>query len=692
MIHKKIKFKIQPLFRGKKSVRAEFPKGRKSLKTKLVSRVMLVTAALCLIFGGTALFLLYQNSMSFMQQEVGASAKAYSIAAQNSLSRYLSGITDIASDPTVFSSIYSKDSMQQKLDWEAKSHGFLNAWAADDAGKTLTGEDISGEEYFKKTLRSKSYIATDYRENREDATSVMITSTVSNGEFEGMVACTISSGALNKMVDEVSIGKTGYGFMVDGAGNMIADKHIDNALNRLNYINAAKKDPSYSGMAGVVKQMAAGKTGGQRITFQGQKVYVSYQPISNANGWSIGVVAVESEMLDGLYRAVYLLLGIVAAFLILAMVVSRRIALPIVSPVLALAGRISMLADGDLHSDVPSVTTRDEIQQLAETFGKTVTALNGHIGEISTVLNGMAQGDFTVTVQREYQGDFVAIREALDTIVFSMNGMFGEISRMADRVYGGSEQVSAGAQSLAQGATEQAGTMEQLSASIREITGKVNESAKYVSKADSIAGNAMQQVMKGSSLMEQMTKAMSRIQESSGKIEKIIKTIEDIAFQTNILALNAAVEAARAGEAGKGFSVVADEVRNLAGKSSEAVKDTSGLIHDSLSAVEEGRKIADNTAFALGQIVDGVSSMAELFASISKSTGEQAASINQISQGADQISSVIQSASATAEQSAATSAELHNLAQELKKMLSRFHLEEEESGPEPEPQGQELAG
>lgn len=643
---------------------------------------MLVTVAVCLIFGGTALFLLYENSMDFMRQEVDASAKAYGLAAQNSISKYLSGITDISSDPTIFSAIYTRDSIQQKLDWEAKSHGFLNAWAADGSGKTLTGQNVGGEDYFKKALRGQTYLATDYRASRDDAPSVLMASPISTGEFEGVAACVISSESLNKMIDGVSIGETGYGFLVDQTGDIVADKRADNAANRVNYIDQAKKDPSYSGMAGVVAQMAAGKTGGSRINFGGKKVYVSYRPISGVSGWSIGVVAVESEMLGGMYRALYLLLGIIAAFLLLATIVSRRIAAPIVGPVLALAGRISTLADGDLHSDVPAVRTRDEIQALSETFGGTVASLNGYIGEISDVLDHMARGDFTVTARREYRGDFAAIREALDTIVASMNRMFGEISRMADRVYGGSEQVSAGAQSLAQGATEQAGTMEQLSASIREITGRANESAEYVRKADSVAKEAEEQAAQGGVLMKRMTEAMEKIRESSGRIEKIIKTIEDIAFQTNILALNAAVEAARAGEAGRGFEVVADEVRSLAGRSAAAVKDTSALIHDSLAAVEEGRGIADDTARALERIVGGVSAMAELFGSISKSTGEQAAAIGQVNRGAGQISSAVQSASATAEQSAATSAELHGLAQELRNMLEKLRLEESAAGRE----------
>lgn len=345
---------------------------------------------------------------------------------------------------------------------------------------------------------------------------------------------------------------------------------------------------------------------------------------------------------------------------------------------LELMKRLESLAKGDLHSRVPQFRTGDEVEKLSVAFAGTVDALNDYIGEISSVLGSMAEGDFTVRPVQDYKGDFVAIRNALDSILESMNGMLGRISVTAGQTAGASQE-------LAEGASRQAGTILELSGAVERIARQAEASSQNASLADQISGHAMEQVSVGAERMERMFAAMEKISESSGRIEKIIKTVQDIAFQTNILALNAAVEAARAGEAGRGFAVVADEVRNLANRSSEAVKNTSVLIRESLAAVQDGRKTADETAQYLKAIVGEVEQMSGLLRSIAAAAGEQAASVRGVNGNVEQISSVIRQNSATAGKSAATSEELSSLSASLSGMLARFRLsqdgrEQEEDG------------
>ncbi|MEY8337257.1 methyl-accepting chemotaxis protein [Lachnospiraceae bacterium 62-35] len=327
--------------------------------------------------------------------------------------------------------------------------------------------------------------------------------------------------------------------------------------------------------------------------------------------------------------------------------------------------------------------SEDEFGIMARNMQEMTGGISIIIKDIEKLLSAMASGDFTVhsSAPEMYIGDYHKIFESMKMIRDSFNATLSTLNHSADQVSSGSDQVSSGAQALSQGATEQASSVEELAASINEISSNINrnaESAQEASKKSVLVG---EEAGESNRRMHDMLAAMSDINESSGEIGKIIKTIEDIAFQTNILALNAAVEAARAGAAGKGFAVVADEVRNLASKSAEASKNTAVLIENSLRAVENGKKIADETAKSLESVMTGVQDAAGMMDSIAKASQDQAEAITQITLGIDQISSVVQTNSATAEQSAAASEELSGQAQILKDLVRKFKLDGNSSVP-----------
>ena len=312
--------------------------------------------------------------------------------------------------------------------------------------------------------------------------------------------------------------------------------------------------------------------------------------------------------------------------------------------------------------------------KLKNSLNSTMATIADAIGEVSELLGQISNGNLAISIEREYPGDLSNISSAIKHIIESLNEIMGDINHAAEQVANGSEQVSDSSQALAQGANEQASAIEQLTAAITEIAAQTRQNAANANQANELALNARDNAAQGNDQMKEMLDAMEGINESSANISKIIKVIDEIAFQTNILALNAAVEAARAGQHGKGFAVVAEEVRNLAARSASAAKETTDLIEGSIRKVQSGTKIANDTAQALDKIVAGVSQAAVLVGDIAVASNEQATGIAQVDQGIGQVSQVVQTNSATAQQSAAASEELSQQAGLLKERVRRFNL------------------
>ena len=321
-----------------------------------------------------------------------------------------------------------------------------------------------------------------------------------------------------------------------------------------------------------------------------------------------------------------------------------------------------------------AVRSKDEVGMMARTLEQAYTQLQGYIGEIRIKMEALAKGDLSQESSYQFEGDFILIKEAINGIVENLNLTMSEINAATGQVSSGSKQIANGAQALAQGSTEQAASVEQLSASISDIALKTKDNAEKASRAATLASSIMQNAEKGSRQMGEMTNAVKEINQASQSISKVIKVIDDIAFQTNILALNAAVEAARAGQHGKGFAVVAEEVRNLAGKSAEAAKDTGGLISNSMEKAELGARIAEETAASLADIVAGINESTQIVGEIATSSEEQSIGISQVNTGIDQVAQVVQQNSATAEESAAASEEMSGQSSMLENLIAQFKL------------------
>ncbi len=368
-----------------------------------------------------------------------------------------------------------------------------------------------------------------------------------------------------------------------------------------------------------------------------------------------------------------ILIGILAVSVIVSVLLATYVTRSIVKPINEISEAANSMSMGDFDFEI-KYNSKDEFGKVAKDIANTVSKLKLYIGNVDFILSKISSGDMTSSIDIEYVGGFAPIKKSVEVIIESLNDTFSQINEASEQVASSSAQVSGGAQALSQGSTEQASSIQQLSASINEISEQVKVNADNANKASKTTNNLVKEVKDGSEQMKQMTDAMVDIKQSSSDIAKIIKAIDDIAFQTNILALNAAVEAARAGAAGKGFAVVADEVRNLASKSAEAAKNTTTLIENSIKAVENGTTIADKTAESMKNVADGISQSMLLIDQITEASNEQAVSIAQVTQGIEQISSVVQTNSATAEESAAASEELSGQAQMLKDLVGRVKI------------------
>lgn len=377
-------------------------------------------------------------------------------------------------------------------------------------------------------------------------------------------------------------------------------------------------------------------------------------------------------------RLIIIQLSMAGGALLITIILSLYLTRAITKPIRDLEKSAEKIVDGDFNISI-TYKSKDEMGRLADAFRNMTEILEEVITDASRLLSEMADGNFDVRTHAEerYVGEFQSLLLSIRKLNSGLSSTLGQINRSADQVAAGSDQVSIGAQALSQGSTEQAAAVEELATTIAGISTQVKDTATDALEAKRQSTMAGDEAEECNQQMRDMMNAMEEITRTSDEIGKIIKTIEDIAFQTNILALNAAVEASRAGTAGKGFAVVADEVRNLANKSTVASQNTAELIEGSIKAVSRGTQIADSTAQSLVKVVEEVRSASGKVDKIADAAEEQAGAIEQVTLGINQISSVVQTNSATAEESAAASQELSEQADMLKQLVAKFILRAE---------------
>lgn len=649
-----------------------------SVKKKIQKMVILLVSISLLILGVISCVLNYSSTISSLKQNMREMAVIASDRVEWEITAFKNIVQELGRTARLSNADYTTEQKQDIIDEKVEAYNLIRGKLIDPDGiARIDGTDYSEREYFQRAMKGETYISEPLIAKTDGSLSLIFAAPVweegiPDTNVVGVVFLSMKPDLLNDIVKSIYISDNSGAYIINAKGKTVAHTTEGMVEAGHNNIELAQTDSSYSALAAIEEKMVAGETGVGSYRYEGVSKFSGYAPIGNTDGWSLAITTPVSDFLGDTIFGIIMTAIVVAVFLAIASVLAVKIGTSIGEPIRQCSERLTLIVNGDLKSPVPDTDLQDEVGVLTRATKEITESLNSIINDIRHMLGEMSGGDFTVIteVEEKYVGDYQEILTAVNGIQKRLGTTLASIQEASGQVTIGSNQLAENAQSLAEGATEQAGAVEELTATISNVTNLSRQSAENAETAYKQVDESVEKAKAGERAMTDLAEAMERITATSQEIQNIITAIEDIASQTNLLSLNASIEAARAGEAGRGFAVVAEQIGKLATDSAQSANDTRELIIKVLEEIERGNKLTGTTTEVFNEVVESMNQFAELTRNTSSASEQQAQMLEQIEQGVEQISSVVQSNSASAEETSATSEELSAQAENMNELVS----------------------